>query len=210
MAPPKTRRFHEWSRLGQDPVEPADDLVRRAVALLAEDVDLAGDLDQGGDIPPRSDGDGQLGDLAAEDGHAVAGLESEPVDLIAPPPLFEADDQVHLGLPGDRARSEDGPDVDDPEAPDLHEIAAQGRGRTDELAPRRRPDLDDVIGDELMAPGDELESALAFPDAAVAEDERPQAEDLQQAGRDRGLLDPLGRTAGGRVRHGPFPPRPGG
>src|SRR5512137_2632983 len=103
------------TRSGQNAVEPADDLIGRAVTPLAEDVDTAGHLDQGGDLP-------------AEEAQVVPGLESQPVDLVAAPPLLQADDQIDLGLPGQRARPEDGPDVDDAEAADLHEVAAEGRG----------------------------------------------------------------------------------
>ena len=43
------------------------------------------------------------------------------------------------------------------------------------------PDPDDVVGDELVAAGDELERALALADAAVADDQDAEAEDPEQA-----------------------------
>ena len=64
-------RFHA----SQDDVrvEAADDLVGSAVALGPQLVDLAGHFDERRDVPSRGHGQGQLGDLSAEDRGGVGG-----------------------------------------------------------------------------------------------------------------------------------------
>ena len=87
---------------------------------------------------------------------------------------------------GDRLEPEDLADVDDPQAADLHEEPAEDRGPADDPAAGSRADLHHVVGDEAVAAGDQLEGALALPDAAVADDQDAQAEHPQQPAGDDG------------------------
>jgi hypothetical protein len=53
--------------------------------------------------------------------------------------------------------------------------------RCPEHDPRRAPvALDDVVGDEAMSAQDELERALALSDSALAEQEKPDTEDVDE------------------------------
>ena len=58
-------------------------------------------------------------------------------------------------------------------------VAREVRARADEVR-ADPPDLDDVIGDEPVAPDDEIERALALPDAALADRRSAEPVDVDE------------------------------
>ena len=70
--------------------------------------------------------------------------------------------------------------IDDAEPANLHVMPRQLGARADENRFGAAPHLDGVVGHEPMAAHDQIERALALPDAALAHDEHAEAEDVQQ------------------------------
>src|SRR5436309_7216881 len=129
-------------------------------------------------------------------------------------PLDQLDHEVELALVERGERAEQGLDVDDAEAADL-QVVREPLGRAPAEDRRRdAPHDDDVVRHQPVAARHELEGGLALADAALAEDERAEAVDLDEVGVELGfggelLLEPRGSGAdevagaerGGEHRH---------
>jgi len=94
-------------------------------------------------------------------------------------PTLEMNDQFqrHGHLNG--ARPEELFDVDDPKPTDLHIVADDLRAATHQNAVLAL-DFHHVVGDQSMAPGDELDGRLALADPALAENQDAQSLDVHQ------------------------------
>ena len=141
-------------------------------------------LDQDGDVAARGHRHADHRDPDAQ--HVVARIvEAEAIVLAARLPALELHDQLDpLRRPG-RRDAEEILDVDQAEAADLHVMAGQlGTGAEHERL-GAAAQLHRVVGDEPVAADDEVERALALADAALADDEHAQAEDVHQHAVDR-------------------------
>ena len=54
--------------------------------------------------------------------------------------------------------------------------------RADKHRLRAAPDLDGVVGDQAVAPQDQVQRALALADAALADNQDAQAQDVHEHG----------------------------
>ena len=97
-------------------------------------------------------------------------------------PAFELDDQLDALRRARRRDAEQILHVDDAEAAQLHVMAGQLGTGADQDRLRAAPDLDGVVGDQTMAADDQVERALALADAALADDQDAEAEDVHQHG----------------------------
>ena len=141
-----------------------------------------------------------------------------------PVPSFsgdELDDQVDRLAVAHGDDAEELLDRDQAEPADLHQAADLLGGLPDEVLVAHAVDLDDVVGDQAMAPVDQLEGALALSGARFAEDEHADGEDVQEVPvddlvrreeelqrRGQALDDDGGRGRGERQRHGEPVARP--
>ena len=170
---------------------------------------------------PGIERDHRLRELDVEDvgGRAVEPGAVDPLRLV---PLLELDDDLDALLLAHGAHAEDRRDVDDADAADLHVVALQLVAAADEdVAAAARGD-DEIVGDEPVPALDEIEHALRLADAALPDEEQPDAEHVGeravQGGRRRelvlerrlDLLVELGRRERGaedRRRRAPAPGR---
>ena len=160
----------------------------------------AGHLDQGGDVPPGGDGDIELGDAGSKNEVVFGKAQAQPVVFLFPAPLLQPDDQVDRRFAENRFRAENIPDVDEPQAAQLHEMTAQPRGPADDPPVGPAADFNDIVRNEPVAPGDELDRALAFSHPAVAYDQHAQAEHPEQPARDDGRRGGPDGVHSGRTR----------
>src|SRR5205823_14151017 len=98
--------------------------------------------------------------------------QAEAVDGVGP--LDQLDHEVELPLVECGERAEERLDVDDAEAADLHVMRQPLGGTAAEHRGRDAPHDDDVVGDEPVAVGHEVEGGLALADPALPEDERAE------------------------------------
>src|SRR4030095_16463898 len=124
------------------------------------------------------------------------------VDLVIDPetvvfgvliPVAEFDDELDLLDIANRGDPEQVLDVDVPQPADLHVVADHARpGAVDQGRPDAA-DVDDVVRDQPVPAADQIERRLALADAALAEQQHPDPEDVEE--------DPV--DGGGRRQLGP-------
>ena len=88
--------------------------------------------------------------------------------------------QIDGGHILDGTGAEKGGHVDDADAPQLDIVLDQGRGTADEGGGADLFDLHGVVGDEPVAPLDQLHGSLALADAAFSDEQDTLAVDLHQ------------------------------
>ena len=98
-------------------------------------------------------------------------------------PPFKLHDELDA-LRGSRRRdAEQILDVDHPEAAQLHVMPRQIRTGPDQDRLGSAADVDRVVGDQPMPADDQVEGALALADAALADDQHAEAENVHQHAR---------------------------
>src|SRR5262245_22866941 len=160
------------------------ELLRRVVAAQLHQVMARGDLDEHREVASRSN---RNRDERQRRPQNVLRALVDPQPLVGVPflPGVQTDDQLHeLALAYGRD-AEQLLDVDDPQPADLHVVARQIHPGADEVV-ADLADLHQVVRDEPVAPHDEVESALALPDAAVTEQEHAEAVDVHEDAMQRG------------------------
>ena len=100
-------------------------LLRAVVAHLLLAMVHRGDLDDDREVSAGLDGDGDNGDLDAEDLHILVVHAHAVIDLFTVPQL-EVDDQIDLLADLDRADTEDTAGVDDTDTAQLDKMADVG------------------------------------------------------------------------------------
>ena len=70
--------------------------------------------------------------------------------------------------------------IDDTDTPDFHVVAGQFGAKAFKIAPFAFSHLDDIIGDQAMAPFDQTKSRLTFSYRGVALDQYSYPKDLYQ------------------------------
>ena len=89
-----------------------------------------------------------------------------------------------------------------PEPSNLHVMARQFGARADQYRFRAPPYLHGVVGDETMAADDQIQRAFAFSDAALADDEDAEAENVEQHAMQQLASDEAVLEDGGDFRDG--------
>src|SRR5260370_17640506 len=95
-------------------------------------------------------------------------------------PFHQLDHQLDLLLVADRGDADEVLDVDDPQAANLHVMPDDripGAVKATRLAAHH---VDDVIGDQAMPSHHQVEGDLALADAALAQQQDADSEDVQQ------------------------------
>jgi hypothetical protein len=108
-------------------VEPLHHLGRRVIAFFPQQMDLAGDFDQGGDVSSRRHGDENLRHPFTQDDLVLGQFQPQAVQFQAGPPLLEPDDRPIRDRGDGRGRRFP---VDDPQPADLREAPAEGLSDT--------------------------------------------------------------------------------
>ena len=121
------------------------------------------------------------GTLQAEDLVELV-VEPEPLVLARRIPALELHDQLDALRRPRRRDAEQVLDVDDAEPAQLHVVPRQLRAGADQDRLGAAPDFDRVVGDQPVAADDQVERALALADAALADDQHAEAEDVHQHG----------------------------
>ncbi len=137
------------------------------------------DLDDDGEVSSGHYGDGERGDIIAENIDPFV-VKAESVVHLVLYPMLEVYDKVDLFGLLDRAHTEYTADIDDADAAKL-DIVLYDRGRrADQCLCRDLFYLDRIIGDETVTSLDKLDGGLALTDPAVAENEYTLAVDLDK------------------------------
>src|SRR4051812_22769966 len=160
-------------------LEPLGEGARRILAPRTKQLIPGGDFHEDGDAPPWCHRHSNERYAEAEDFVELV-VQAEPLVLATWFPPFELD---HEFDPLRRARRRDAEeilDVDDPDAPQFHVMARElgTCANQDGLGPP--PDLNSVISHETLAADDQIERALALADAALADHQYAQTENIHQ------------------------------
>jgi hypothetical protein len=107
-------------------------------------------------------------------------VEAEPVVVAVRVPALELHHQFDALRAARRRDAEQIAQVDHAEAADFHVMAGQLRGAADDDRRGASPHLHRIVGHETMATDDEIERALALADAALTDNEHPEAQNVHQ------------------------------
>src|SRR5882672_9735563 len=147
-------------------LEPRREVARRVQPAAAKQLVARGDFDEDPEAAPRGHRHANERHPDAED--VVAQLvDAEPFVItfgIPPLELYDQFDALRVANGGD---AEEIPDVDEAEAANLHVMPRQLRARANQRRFTPAPDFHRVVGDEPVPADDEVEPALALPDAAL-------------------------------------------
>ncbi len=155
------------------------ELQRRVVAQLLVAVVHGRHLDDDGQVPPGLDRDRQGGHVHVQD-RGVQVIRPQPVVDRAVLPGLQIDDEVDVGLPLDGGHAVQPAHVHHADAPQLDVVADQLWGGALQPVGRHPLDLHRVVGDEPVAPLDQLDGRLALADARFAQQQGALAIDLHQ------------------------------
>src|SRR6478609_4290115 len=156
------------------------------------------------DVLPRIERNRDARDRHAEDVGRLA-VEPRPVDDGVVTPLLELHDHLDALLLPHGADAEDRRDVDETESADLHVVPLKVVPAADEDVTSAPPNQDQVVGDDAVAALDEIEYTLRLADAALADEQQPDAVDVSKRAMDRRLrgecvvepgLDPIVELVG--------------
>src|ERR1041384_8189208 len=106
-------------------------------------------------------------------------------------PLHQLDHQFYALLKADGPDAEHAPDVDQAEAPDFHEVLHEVGPRPHQYPFALARDHDHVVCHETVAPLDQVERDLAFPDPGPADQEDSDPVDVDKRAVDNGLRGKL-------------------
>ena len=173
------RRRRRVVGLAQLLLEPRREIARRVQAARPQQLIAGRHLDEDREVAPGRHRHVDERHLHAEQLVDVL-VEPEAVVLARRIPALELDDELHALRRPRRRDAEQIADVDHAEAAHLHVVARQLRAGADHLGLAAPPHLHRVVGDQPMAAHDQIERALALADAAVADDQHAQAEDVHQ------------------------------
>ena len=138
-----------------------------------------GDLKHDSQVSSGVDGDGDGGDVDAQDVDSLV-IQTETVVHLFGIPGLQVDHQVNsLGFL-DRAHTEESAHVHDTDAAKLDIITDQLGGGTHQGLGGNPSDLHGVVGDESVSSLDQLNGGLALTDAAVAKDQHTLSVDLHK------------------------------
>src|SRR5687767_5141397 len=149
------------------------------MAAHLEELIARRDLDDRRDVAARRNGNAQERKLDAEDVEALL-VETETVVCARGIPGCELDHELEDLFVANRGDAEEILDVDDAETADLHVVLDELRPEAVARVRRLALHADHVVGDEAMAAHDEIERALALPDAGLADDQDADAEDVHE------------------------------
>src|SRR5712671_8009757 len=159
--------------------EPLLEVLGRMVPLQLEQVVPGGDLDDGGQVAAGAHRHDEQRHLGVQ--HAVLLLlDTEPVVLDPVVPLDQLHHHLDLLAVPHRRHAEQVLDVDDADPADLHVVLDDLRAASVDRAALPLLEIDDVVGDQAMAAGDEIERQRALADAALPEDEDADADDVDE------------------------------
>src|SRR5882762_6631606 len=198
--------------------EPLLEVLGRMVPLQLEQVVPGGDLDDGDQVAARAHRHDEQRHLGVQ--HAVLLLlDTEPVVLDPVVPLDQLHHHLDLLAVPHRRHAEQVLDVDDADPADLHVVLDDLRAAPVDRAALPLLQVHDVVRDQAVAAGDQVEGQLALADAALPQDEDTHADHVDEHSVDRGaggerllqeLLDVVdegaGEVAGAQERN----PRVGG
>ena len=148
---------------------------------------------------PGLSGTRTLRELDVENRRRLA-VEARAVDDRVVMPFLELHDDLDALLLAHGANAEDGRDVDEADAADLHVVALQLVAATDQDVAAAAPHDDEIVGDEAMPALDEIEHALRLADAALADEQQPDAEHVGERAVDRSSVGANASSSHGLMR----------
>ena len=106
------------------------------------------------------------------------GVEPGAIDLRVVIPFFELHHDLDALLLAHRANAEDRRNVDEADAANFHVMPLQLVTAADQQVAAAPARDDEIVGDEAMSALHEIEHALRFADAALADEQQADAEDV--------------------------------
>ena len=169
------------ARVAERLLEPRRKLARRMMAARAQQLVSRRDLDENGNAPPRRNRHADHRHAQAQNLEKLV-VQPEPFVLARGIPSFQLHDQLDALGRSRRGDAEQILDVDHAEPAQLHVMPRELRAGADQDRFGAPPDVDRVVGDQSMAADDQVEGTFALADAAVADDQHAEAENIHQHG----------------------------
>src|SRR5215831_15642706 len=170
------RHVQRSTRLAHQPLVES---LRRVDAAVPEEMVHRDDFRDNRDVLARIERHANLGQLDVENRRGF-GVQACAIDRGIVMPLLPLDDDLDALLLAHGANAEDRRDVDETDATNFHVMALQLVAFPDEDVAAAPACDHQIVGDEAVAPLDEIEHAFRFADAAAPDEQQSDAEDVRQ------------------------------
>src|SRR6185503_8175888 len=166
------RRFHATD-------QPLVEGFRGVYAGIAEEMVHGDDFRDHGDVLPRIEEHCHLRQLDVQNGGRLH-VEPDALDDCVLIPLFQLDDDLDSFLLPNSPDAEYCLDINQADTADLHVVALEIVGTSDQdIVPALAGD-DQIVGNETVSPFHQIQHALGLADAALAGEEQADPEDVCQ------------------------------